>query len=309
MGMRFKEFMIEHKTQLIERKVQLREEVTEQITSDRGIFNNHYRLGSEAFFEFINEAKAMYKEGILTVEDGDRQILESDLGEWAEYDGRYVPLDLPMEALNDPREHDFRGGEREREAILNDLIKPAYSDAKQAMKDAQEEEHAEDAQRSGHAMTLYRQMAKALKGGETYGKLVKLFRELPEDIKADFTFYLKRLRGPDAHDIRRKFMTDQELGEAEYQGRDVDLNEPMKASGSDKPYKVYVKTDDGNVKELKFGSSGLKAKINDKEARKNFASRHNCSDKKDKTKAGYWSCNLPRYADQLGLSGGGNFFW
>lgn len=31
--------------------------------------------------------------------------------------------------------------------------------------------------------------------------------------------------------------------------------------------------------------------------------------KKDKTTAGYWACNLPRYAKQLGLSGGGNFFW
>ena len=34
-----------------------------------------------------------------------------------------------------------------------------------------------------------------------------------------------------------------------------------------------------------------------------------CANKKDKTKAGYWACNLPRYAKQVGLSGGGNFFW
>ena len=36
----------------------------------------------------------------------------------------------------------------------------------------------------------------------------------------------------------------------------------------------------------------------DPEKRKAFADRHNCSTKKDRTKA-YWSCNLPRYAKQL----------
>ena len=46
----------------------------------------------------------------------------------------------------------------------------------------------------------------------------------------------------------------------------------------------------------------MKAKINDPEARKSFAARHKCDQKKDKTKAGYWACRLPRYAKALGLS-------
>ena len=59
-----------------------------------------------------------------------------------------------------------------------------------------------------------------------------------------------------------------------------------------------------------FGdTTGLRVKLNDKEAAKNFSARHNCPEQKDKTTAAYWSCNLPRYAKQLGLSGGGNFFW
>ena len=49
--------------------------------------------------------------------------------------------------------------------------------------------------------------------------------------------------------------------------------------------------------------------INDRDAARNFASRHNCDMKKDKTKAGYWSCRLPQYAKELGLKGGGNYFW
>jgi len=91
--------------------------------------------------------------------------------------------------------------------------------------------------------------------------------------------------------------------------KDVELNKPK--VGGPKKYYVYVKDPKtGNVKKVTFGdTSGLKVKLDDKEARKSFAARHNCDQQTDRTKAGYWSCNLPRYAKQLGLSGGGNFFW
>jgi hypothetical protein len=101
---------------------------------------------------------------------------------------------------------------------------------------------------------------------------------------------------------------DHPLIEAEYKGREVELNEPKR--GGDKKFYVYVKNEKGNVIKVQFGdTSGLSAKINDPAARKSFSARHDCPNKKDKTSPGYWSCNLPRYADQLGLKGGGNFFW
>lgn len=85
------------------------------------------------------------------------------------------------------------------------------------------------------------------------------------------------------------------------------LNKPK--VGGAKKYYVYVKDGD-KVKKVSWGdTTGLKVKLNDPAARKSFAARHDCANKKDKTKAGYWACNLPRYAKQLGLSGGGNFFW
>ena len=88
------------------------------------------------------------------------------------------------------------------------------------------------------------------------------------------------------------------------------LNKPMRDSSGGKAYKVYVKDPKTKkVKTVRFGSGGLRAKINDKEARNAFAARHKCSTKKDKTKAGYWSCNLPRYAEALGLGAKMNTFW
>ena len=88
------------------------------------------------------------------------------------------------------------------------------------------------------------------------------------------------------------------------------LNKPMRDSSGGKAYKVYVKDPKtGNIKTIRFGSGGLRAKINDKKARNAFAARHKCSQKKDKTKAGYWSCRLPRYAKLLGLKSNFGGFW
>ena len=90
--------------------------------------------------------------------------------------------------------------------------------------------------------------------------------------------------------------------------KDVKLNSPKR--GGAKKYYVYVKNDKGNIIKVQFGdTSGLTAKIDDPAARKSFAARHNCDQKKDKTTPGYWSCRLPKYSKELGLKGGGNFFW
>ena len=87
------------------------------------------------------------------------------------------------------------------------------------------------------------------------------------------------------------------------------LNKPK--AGGPKKYYVYVKDPStGNIKKVSWGdTTGLKIKINDPEARKSFAARHKCDTKNDKTKPGYWACRMPYFAKQLGLSGGGNFFW
>ena len=70
------------------------------------------------------------------------------------------------------------------------------------------------------------------------------------------------------------------------------IGKPMKGSGG-KKYQVYVKNKKtGRVKKISYGDSkgGLKGNWNNTEARSNFASRHNCAEKKDRTKAGYWAC-------------------
>jgi len=88
------------------------------------------------------------------------------------------------------------------------------------------------------------------------------------------------------------------------------IGKPMRSSSGGKAYKVYVKDPKTKkVKTVRFGSGGLRAKINDSKARAAFAARHKCSSKKDRTKAGYWSCRLPRYAKLLGLKSSFSGFW
>ena len=103
-------------------------------------------------------------------------------------------------------------------------------------------------------------------------------------------------------------MEDESIDEAKNDNKK--LNKPTRDSSGGKAYKVYVKDPKTKkIKTVRFGSGGLRAKINDKKARNAFAARHKCSTKKDKTKAGYWSCRLPRYAKLLGLKSNFGGFW
>ena len=79
------------------------------------------------------------------------------------------------------------------------------------------------------------------------------------------------------------------LEEAEYRGRKVPLNKPMR--GDVKKFKVYVKDPKtGNVKKVNFGDPNMRIKKSNPKRRKSFRARHNCDNPGPKTKARYWSC-------------------
>ena len=93
------------------------------------------------------------------------------------------------------------------------------------------------------------------------------------------------------------------LSEVEYQCKTVKVGYPMRDSEGKKKYKVYVKNPKtGNIKKITFGDvhGGLTAKVSNPKARKSFAARHKCKDKKDRTKAGYWACRINKYGHLWG---------
>jgi hypothetical protein len=91
------------------------------------------------------------------------------------------------------------------------------------------------------------------------------------------------------------------ISEAKHRGRDVKLNSPFRTPGGPKKFAVYVKTPKGTIKKVTFGDPNLRVRNRNKGAAKSFRARHKCDQKKDRTTAGYWSCNVSRYKKQLGL--------
>jgi hypothetical protein len=104
-------------------------------------------------------------------------------------------------------------------------------------------------------------------------------------------------------------LENEELEEAESKKKNPPLGKPKR--GGSKKFYVYVRNPKTKkIKKVSFGdTTGLSAKINNPEARRAFAKRHDCANKTDKTKASYWSCRLPRYSKLLGLKSSFSGFW
>jgi hypothetical protein len=83
------------------------------------------------------------------------------------------------------------------------------------------------------------------------------------------------------------------LKEAEYQGRDVELDKPMKSDNPRKKYMVYVKNDKGNIVKVLFGDPKMDIQRDNDERRKSFRARHRCDkDKPNKWEPRYWACKF-----------------
>lgn len=118
-------------------------------------------------------------------------------------------------------------------------------------------------------------------GYEMYGMKNKDGKNVPNCVKINETEYT--LNEDDITCYK-------EIEEAEYKGRKVKLNKPMK--GDVKKYKVYVKNKKGNVVKVNFGDPNMEIKRDNPERRKSFRARHNCDNPGPKDKARYWSCKF-----------------
>jgi len=106
----------------------------------------------------------------------------------------------------------------------------------------------------------------------------------------------------DAPFVLESWTEEEVLEEDKHRGKNVKLNNPFKTSEGPKKFAVYVKSKSGGVKKVSFGDPNLKVRNKNKGITKSFRTLHKCDQKKDRTTAGYWSCNVGRYSKQLGLS-------
>lgn len=257
----------------------IEEAVEYNISNNKPLSECLFRRESEMFskyFQYLKENKDK-----LELNEFDLALLETDIGEKGIYNGEEVWLDLPfveasLKDLSLDRlikigfERITKGSKIERAIeVLKDIIDIKLKETGSTVKKP----------RLRHALGWY-----AAEVSDVY----KL------DSKGLANSFIKK---------HPEYKMTESINEEEK----VELNKPKR--GGPKKFYVYVKNDKGNVVKVTFGDPDLSVKFSDEGARKNFAARHNCAEKKDRTKAGYWSCNLPKYASDLGLSDGGNFYW
>jgi len=240
---------------------------------------NVYRAGSTLYFNLWSEARALYSRGIIEVQNqDDLEILtETHLGEFGLLeDGSKVPLDFIMEEeqeetteFNINKVWDFIGSR----PFYNKDYMPKFNTAEEIWDEWGPEE---------------KQMYSNFEWEDTYGDKLH-----PRELAA-------RQRQANYNALAG-------LNETKDKKKTPPIGKPKR--GGSKKFYVYVR-DKGKIKKVSFGdTSGLSAKINNPEARRAFAKRHDCANKKDRTKASYWSCRLPSYAKLLGLKSNFSGFW
>ena len=100
---------------------------------------------------------------------------------------------------------------------------------------------------------------------------------------------------------------DEYLNEVKHRGRTVHLSRPFRTPGGPKKFAVYVRGKNGNIKKVTFGDPKMRIRASSKARRKSFRARHRCSQKKDRTTAGYWSCRSHRIKS-LGTKSKGKYW-
>lgn len=261
----------EDKMALLESKTPISEGLRYHIENGVSLQENVFRIGSKKYLELFAEARLLNEWGAIQLDENSRHLVENtDIGKFGVLNGKKVPLDIPMVVENEEKAM--------LQQILTQLqaINANTDDAEPELNDANAElDRLKDAI---DVMTSV--LAK---------KKVSSIRTMQ-----------KVAEGEDLDEAKKK----------KKKKKDPPIGKPMRSSSGGSAYKVYVRDPKTkNVKTVRFGSGGLRAKIRDPKARNAFAKRHKCSQKKDRTKASYWSCNLPRYAPALGLGAKMNTYW
>ena len=302
-------------------KAILSEGLKHHIDTNKPLTEHLYRAGSRAYFDLFAEARSLYSRGILefTNEDDVALLTETNLGHFGMLEGKKVPLDFPIELneqmdLEDELANMEFGmdydqlGDNEKEWVRDEMDNMSMneSDSKYPSFEVDKNIRYQDTVVTKGYWTYSGKES----GGRGVYKNVMNNQMLGFDMD-DLNYFKKHL--PDHFNIsenRIYELVNEAVKKKKGKNANKPIGKPMRSSSGGKAYKVYVKDPKTKkIKTVRFGSGGLRAKINDSKARAAFAARHKCSSKKDRTKAGYWSCRLPRYAKLLGLKSSFSGFW
>jgi hypothetical protein len=281
------------------------------IDNSKPLTEHVYRAGSEKYFNLWAEARALYTRNILDFSGDDLEILnETQLGEF----GIVCEIEIG----------DKVKASKEYGGLSGEVVDMKGSFIVVKTKEGNQSYHESDLKvlnKEGIKVPLDFPILEE-ENKDKKEQLEKAILNAQEALKRfdnDFEKGYVRMHIHD-YNIRRDHLVDelrlarQRLSDfrniTEAKNENKPIGKPMRDSSGGKAYKVYVRDPKTKkIKTVRFGSGGLKAKINNPKARKAFAARHKCAQKNDKTKASYWSCRLPRYAKLLGLKSNFTGFW
>ena len=185
-----------------------------------------YRYSSDSFINLFKEAREALRNGDIELNETDKELLETtDIGEYADYNGMRVPLDLPM--ISPKYNPLFEIG-----CLIDEMI---------------EDENTIDEASSIDEMIDYeliKELVESIGGNINMDKLRKAVSIQNENF--DYNGFEMLKASVDY------------IPEAEYRGKKVALNKPKR--GGSKKFYVYVKSKKGNVKKVSFGDTGLSVK-------------------------------------------------
>lgn len=227
------------------------------LDQNKSILENVFRPGSKSFYDLLEEVRNHFDKGNILLEGVDNEIYtETEIGRFDLYEGRVVPLDLPM--LNEDLSpqvtgdrvfsiHDKKPGDLIRvEGEYVTLVKPkSWNNNKEASCLSFE--------------------------AELNGKKV--------NVKFD--------DGYDAYIFESLYK-----GKKVQLNKPMRSSGPKKY----KVYVKNPKTGNVKVVHFGDVKGGLKAKVSDPKARARFSKRMNCKEKTNKLTPGYWACRVNRYS-------------
>jgi hypothetical protein len=293
----------------------LSEGLSYHLDANKPLTEHLYRAGSTKYFDLWAEARSYYSRGIIDItnEDDLAVLTETNLGHFGMFEGKKVPLDFPM--LDESYDYDEIAqaefgmdynqlGPGEKEWVRDEIDNMSMNEAKN---DIYDKFLSNTTSPKGRAKAIISKFLK--QHGEDASQMAVDRFASQNNLKPEEKYILNYIT---KNDIKISSQPGgpnlSALKEAKNDNKPI--GKPMRSTSGGKAYKVYVKDPKtGNIKTVRFGSGGLRAKINNPKARKAFAARHKCSTRNDKTKASYWSCRLPRYAKLLGLKSSFSGFW
>ena len=113
-----------NRTLVLKKKVNISEELEYHINENLTLTNNVFTIYSKRYFDLINEVRDLWMRDLIHLNEEDEQIVMSDIGKIALYEGKMVYLDAPIE---DEVEDLFEAKYKGRTVTLN---KPMQGDVK-----------------------------------------------------------------------------------------------------------------------------------------------------------------------------------